>query len=88
MVRRQYGVRTQRYKLIHFYEDGAWELFDLARDPDEMRSVYADPQYAGVVAELKLRLTTLRQQYQVPERDPVPHVPFDPGPGLRRSGGH
>ena len=87
MVRRQYGVRTQRYKLIHFYEDGAWELFDLARDPDEMRSVYADPQYAGVVAELKLRLTTLRQQYQVPERDPVPHVPFDPGPGQRRSGG-
>jgi hypothetical protein len=35
MVHRQYGVRTQRYKLIHYYEIGEWELFDLARDPSD-----------------------------------------------------
>jgi arylsulfatase A-like enzyme len=86
MVRRQYGVRTRRYKLIHFYEVGRWELFDLDRDPEEMRSVHDDPTYAGVVEDLTRRLQELRQQYHVPQQDPVPHRPFDPGPGMRRPG--
>lgn len=77
MVHRQYGVRTQRYKLIHYYEVGKWELFDLARDPDEMQSVYADPQYAGVVRELEQTLSRLRTQYDAPAHDPVPHTPWD-----------
>lgn len=84
MVRRQYGVRTQRHKLIHFYEVGAWELFDLDRDPLELHSVYEDPTYADVVAALKRRLEELRHHYHVPHHDPVPHRPFDPGPGMRR----
>jgi len=87
MVHRQYGVRTHRHKLIHYYEAGLWELFDLERDPEELRSVYHDPGYAGVVAELQRRLGELRRQYDVPSHDPVPHRPFDPGPGFRRSGG-
>jgi arylsulfatase A-like enzyme len=87
MVRRQYGVRTDRHKLIHYYEEGAWELFDLERDPEELRSVYADPAYAPTVARLKERLAQLRRQYDVPADDPVPHRPFDPGPGLRRTTG-
>ena len=30
MVKKHYGVRTDRYKLIHFYDDiDAWELYDL-----------------------------------------------------------
>ncbi|MCK7537964.1 MAG: DUF4976 domain-containing protein [Marinilabiliales bacterium] len=34
MVKRHYGVRTKRYKLIHFYNDiDAWELYDLEKDP-------------------------------------------------------
>ena len=87
MVHRQYGVRTDRFKLIHYYEIGAWELFDLARDPGELASVYDDPAYAPVVAALKRRLAELRAQYAVPAEDPVPHRPFDPPPELRRSGG-
>jgi arylsulfatase A-like enzyme len=86
MVRRQYGVRTHRYKLIHFYEVGAWELFDLDRDPMEVRSVYDDPTYAAVVEQLRQRLEELRRQYHVPAEDPVPYRPFDPGPGMRRPG--
>ncbi|MGH7444056.1 MAG: sulfatase family protein, partial [Longimicrobiales bacterium] len=39
MVSRQYGVRTERYKLIHYYEVDEWELFDLSRDPHELVSV-------------------------------------------------
>ncbi|HET7274878.1 MAG TPA: sulfatase, partial [Longimicrobiaceae bacterium] len=87
MVQRQYGVRTARYKLIHYYEAGKWELFDLARDPNEMSSVYADPQYADEREHLKHRLAELRDHYAVPAEDPVPHMPFDPPPNLRRAPG-
>jgi arylsulfatase A-like enzyme len=84
MVRRHYGVRTHRHKLIHYYEADAWELFDLDRDPDEMRSVYGAPGYETVTAELKERLVRLREQYAVPAGDPVPHAPFEPPEGFRR----
>ncbi|HEX6309799.1 MAG TPA: sulfatase [Longimicrobiales bacterium] len=84
MVQRQYGVRTHRYKLIHYYEIGEWELFDLDRDPNELHSVYGEPAYAPMVASLKRRLEELRREYAVPAEDPVPHVPFEAPPGLRR----
>ena len=66
-VRRHYGVRTKRYKLIHYYNIDEWELFDLQKDPREMRSVYSDPAYAGKVKELKAELARLRKFYKVPE---------------------
>jgi arylsulfatase A-like enzyme len=87
MVHRQYGVRTQRYKLIHYYEIGEWELFDLENDPDELTSIYADPAHAATVTSLKARLDALRHEYDVPDTDPVPHTPFDAPPGLRRPPG-
>jgi arylsulfatase A-like enzyme len=67
MVHRHYGVRTPQYKLLHFYQIGEWELYDLARDPHELHSVYGDPKYAQVQAELERELTRLREQYRVPE---------------------
>lgn len=70
-VQRHYGVRTDRYKLIHYYLIDEWELFDLQTDPDELASVYDDPDYAEVRAELEERLAELREQYAVPEEDPV-----------------
>jgi arylsulfatase A-like enzyme len=66
-VQRHYGVRTARHKLICFYQLDEWELYDLEKDPREMHNVYDDPQYAGVVRELKAELERLRRQYQVPE---------------------
>jgi arylsulfatase A-like enzyme len=64
-VRRHYGVRTDRYKLIYFYEPDVdeWELYDLEKDPQEMTSVYNDPAYADVVREMKAELQRLRDQY-------------------------
>jgi arylsulfatase A-like enzyme len=60
-VHRHYGIRTDRYKLIRFYHGiDEWELFDLRKDPREMRSVYDDPTYAGVVEDLKKQLKKLR----------------------------
>jgi arylsulfatase A-like enzyme len=65
-VRRHYGVRTKRYKLIYFYESAIdeWELFDLEKDPLELKSVYSNPKYAPVVKELKQELQRLRTQYR------------------------
>lgn len=68
-VARHEGVRTERYKLIHYYAVDQWELFDLEDDPHEMRSVYGDPAYADVAAELGRVLEQLKLQYDVPTRD-------------------
>ena len=60
MVKRHYGISTERYKLIHYYYDiDEWELFDLAADPMEMKNVYNDPSYASVKADLHKRLANL-----------------------------
>jgi arylsulfatase A-like enzyme len=73
MVRRHYGVRTARHKLIHYYEIDEWELFDLETDPQELNSVFDDPGYAETRAELLATLAELRRLYDVPEEDPVPY---------------
>jgi len=61
-VRRHYGVATKQHKLIFFHDLGEWELYDLKKDPKEMKSVYDDPEYAGVVKDLKKRLARLREE--------------------------
>jgi len=64
-VKRHYGVRTQRYKLIHFYNDiDEWELYDLKKDPREMKNVFNDPAYADTVKKLKVELQRLRKKYK------------------------
>ena len=70
-----YGIRTHKHKLIYYYADalgqgGAiddtkepeWELFDLEKDPMEMNSVYGDPAYADVTAELKAEMHRLQAE--------------------------
>jgi len=65
MVKRHYGVRTKRYKLMHFYYDiDAWELYDLEKDPQELHNVYHDPAYASVVTEMKAELKRLQELYR------------------------
>jgi arylsulfatase A-like enzyme len=65
MVKRHYGVRTRRYKLIHFtYDIDAWELYDLERDPSELQNVFGDPAYAAVRRELETELHRLRAFYR------------------------
>ena len=64
MVKRHYGVATERYKLMHFYYDiDEWEMYDLESDPSEMKNIYGDPAYAEVQKMLHKRLTELRTGY-------------------------
>lgn len=69
MVKRHYGVRTDRYKLIHFYNDiDVWELYDLQNDPTEMHNLYGQAEYEPIVEELRAELTRLQEQYDDPVR--------------------
>jgi arylsulfatase A-like enzyme len=64
MVKRHYGIRTDQYKLIHFYYDiDEWELYDLKADPQEMTNVYGKPEYAAIQAQLHQKLDELRKKY-------------------------
>jgi len=85
MVRRHYGIRTGRYKLINFYNIGEWELYDLEKDPREMKSVYNDPNYSNVIAELTAEVAKLQRQYQVPDdKGSVEKNPPSTKPGFKR----
>lgn len=68
-VKRHYGIRTDRYKLIHFYNDiDDWELYDLQTDPDEMNNIYEDESNTRLIAELKTQLAGLQEKYQDTDR--------------------
>jgi arylsulfatase A-like enzyme len=74
-VRRHYGVRTHRYKLIHFYMIDGWELYDLEKDPNELNSLYGQDGLEEITTELKAELARLRTQYQVTEDiRPLPKI--------------
>ena len=63
-VKKHYGIRTMRYKLIHFYDDiDSWELYDLEQDPREMKNLISDPDYYEISKELKQNLIALGQEY-------------------------
>jgi arylsulfatase A-like enzyme len=67
MVKRHYGIRTERYKLIHFYQDiDQWELYDLQADPSEMHNLYGQPAYRKVQKRMHKRLRQLQRQYDDP----------------------
>lgn len=90
-VARHYGVVTDRYKLVRFYDldDPAfeeWELFDLKTDPQEMKSVYGDPAYEKVQTDLQEELRRLRAELKVPDKDPRETAIAPPQPpGRQRS---
>lgn len=59
------GVRSDRYKLMHFPSTKEWNLFDLEKDPREMKSVHEDPAYASVLADMKKTYEEQRRQYRM-----------------------
>ena len=72
-VKRHYGVRTDRYKLIHYYNDiDKWELFDLQNDPNELDNLFGKPGYEQITKEMMSRLKALQEQYDDPIRHQFP----------------
>ncbi len=64
-VRKHYGIRTERYKLIHFYgEKDIWEFYDLYEDPLELVNNYDNKKYASVITELNSELIKLQEKYK------------------------
>jgi arylsulfatase A-like enzyme len=83
------GVRTDRYKLVHYYGDAldqpgtrdeprpeVWELFDLQADPYELHSLHDDPAHAGLLGQLRAELDRLVADVGDvdPARDPRRHA--------------
>jgi arylsulfatase A-like enzyme len=57
------GVRTERYKYIHYFtRPEEFELYDLQEDPQEMHNLYGDPAHASLANQLSARLTELRRE--------------------------
>jgi arylsulfatase A-like enzyme len=83
-VRPNRGVRTERYKLIHYFtEPEEFELYDLKTDPAEDHNLYGKPEVAELTARLKTRLEALRKETgdtYVASRSRYPRmsVVFDP----------
>jgi arylsulfatase A-like enzyme len=80
-VAKQYGIITDRYKLVHFYEPefNYWELFDLKNDPRELRSVYDEPKYIAARKDLHEQLDRLRIELKEQSEDPPESLIPSPG---------
>ena len=64
MVPRHYGIRTERYKLIHFYQFGnEWEMYDLKEDPDELTNIYGRADKKSLQIDLEQQLKAIRKFY-------------------------
>ena len=72
-VKRHYGVRSDRYKLIHFYNDiDVWELYDLQEDPTEMNNIYGKPGTENITKEMMEKLRQSQERYDDPVRFEYP----------------
>ena len=63
MVPRHNGIRTNRYKLMHFYQFDEWEFYDLRSDPDEYNNLYGNPEYKKLINRMKRELNGLVEKY-------------------------
>ena len=65
-VQPHYGIRTNKFKLIHFYYSlNEWEFFDLENDPNELNNLIENPAYEEVIKNLKVRLDELKKEYKM-----------------------
>ena len=63
-VQPHYGVRTNRFKLIHFFYDvDLWEFYDLEKDPDELTNQINNPSYLSEIERLKTEIVKLQVEF-------------------------
>ena len=63
------GVRTDRFKLMHFHELDEWEFYDLERDPNELENQFDNPNYGIEIGQLRFELDRLMEYYDVNPSD-------------------
>ena len=63
MVPQHNGIRSDRYKLMHFYEFNEWEFYDLKNDPEELHNLYDNPKFKALIDAHKIQLEALRKDY-------------------------
>lgn len=70
MVKKQYGIRTKRYKLIHFYDDiNSWEFYDLKKDPQELYNAYENGAYADIILKMHKQLDSVQKEYHITQKE-------------------
>ncbi|CAM3350461.1 sulfatase [Zobellia roscoffensis] len=70
MVKKHYGIRTARYKLMHFYDDiDSWEFYDLYKDPKELNNIIDDRTYSSVIEDMHDKLDSIQKVYKVTEKE-------------------
>jgi len=83
-----FGVRSSRYKLIHYYgkplgmksanaqtTPASWEFYDLETDPYEQKNLFNDPSYKDLIEEMHLVLKSEKAFYQDHQTE-VPELVF------------
>lgn len=76
-VKRHYGIRTNDFKLIHFYNDiDQWEMYDVKKDPKEMKNIYDSEEYASTRDSLLELLRDVQKQYGDDDPDETVKVLF------------
>jgi arylsulfatase A-like enzyme len=77
-VRKNRGIRTDRWKLIHFFEQPQeWELYDLQADPHERRNLAGSRAHTSTMNALRARMAELRRE--LGDVDPPGPPPVAPG---------
>lgn len=68
-VAKHIGIRSNRYKLIYFYENKEWELYDMEKDSNEINNVYGNPNYKAIqdslTQQLKLQMHQLKDSVDI-----------------------
>lgn len=62
-VLKHLGIRGERYKLIYFYTENEWELYDLKTDPMEQKNLISSTHHQKILQQLKIQLLKLRDHY-------------------------
>lgn len=73
-----FGVKSGDYKLIRFYKRvESWELFDLKKDPQELKNLIHDPAYKKVVKDMKKKLLKEIRAFDDQEAEAIYQVNID-----------
>lgn len=72
LVNPHFGIRTNQYTLIRFYGKlNYWELYDVKKDPNELKNLADRKEFAPTIVGLKEKLQTAISEYKDEEAEQV-----------------